>query len=88
LSRTRVHIKTVGHVLQELSKQYRRADRGEIDWPAAVAAAKVLREIRTTLEGDGFERRITAIERLVDERLPAGKAANGHGGSARLGLHS
>jgi hypothetical protein len=84
LSRPRIHIKTVGHVLQELSKQYRRADRGDLDWSAAAAASRVLREIRQTIEGDGFEARLAAMDARLDEQLPA-KRVNGHA-SARQGL--
>jgi hypothetical protein len=46
VARRRTKLRTVGHVLAELGRQYRRADEGELDWADAAAAARILREIR------------------------------------------
>jgi hypothetical protein len=62
VARKRTHLKTLGHVLTELGRQYRRADAGELDWPDAACAARILREMRQVIEGDGFEQRIAALE--------------------------
>jgi hypothetical protein len=62
LARKRLYLKTIGHVLGELSRQYRRADQGTLDWADAVAAARILREMRACLEGSNLEERIAAIE--------------------------
>jgi hypothetical protein len=41
---------TMRAVLTELARQYRRADRGEMDWQDTAAAARILREIRQAIE--------------------------------------
>jgi hypothetical protein len=81
---TRIYLKTVGHICTELARQYRRADRGELDWQSAAAASRILRELRQTLEGSELEQRIAALEAALaerDERRPA--QINGHGLGAR-----
>ena len=68
MARRRVYLSTVGHILQELGFQYRRADKGEIEWVDAVAAARVLREMRYCIEGDAIEQRLGKLEDLLAER--------------------
>lgn len=81
MSRIRVHIRTVGHVLSELNRQYRRADRGDLEWTDASHAARILREMRHALEGDALERRIAALEQALAERdgAPPPRHINGNG---------
>ena len=67
MSRKRVHIRTVGHVLQELGRQYRRADLGEMTWQDCAAASRVLRELRTAIEGSELERRVAALEEAAGD---------------------
>jgi len=67
LPRPLVHIRTVGHVLQELSKQYRRAERGELTWHDCAAASRVLREIRQTIEGGELEQRLRRLEEAAGD---------------------
>jgi hypothetical protein len=77
MARKRTRLRTVGHVLSELGRQYRRADSGELPWPDAAAAARILREMRVTIEGDAFEQRLADLEARV-AATPA-KASNGAG---------
>jgi hypothetical protein len=81
LPRQRVHIRTVGHVLQELSRQYRLADSGKLAWQDCAAAGRVLREIRATIEGSEVEQRLDKLEALLAEHRGARSPArpNGHG---------
>jgi hypothetical protein len=55
-------------VLRELGRQYRRANDGDLPWPDCAAAARVLREARHCLEGADIERRLTALERTLDQQ--------------------
>jgi hypothetical protein len=72
--RRRVHFDTIGHILRELNRQYTRADRGELTWQDACAAARILREIRVCIEGDEIERRLAEIERRLDQdNAPPGR---------------
>jgi hypothetical protein len=76
VARRRVYLNTVGHILQELGAQYRRADKGELEWADAVSAARVLREMRFCLETSDIEARIVAIEQLLQadgRTLPPGR---------------
>jgi hypothetical protein len=66
LSRKRVHIRTVDHVLHEVW-QYRRADRGELDWSDAAAASRILHEIRAAIECSELERRVAALEEAAGD---------------------
>lgn len=87
MARKRVRLKTIGHVLTELGRQYRRADNGELAWQDAAAAARILREMRTTIEGDTFEARISALETLAagGSAATSDRRPNGHSSSeARL----
>jgi hypothetical protein len=80
----RVHLHTVGHVLTELGRQYRRADDGDLGWQDARAAAAILKEIRALIEGDALEQRIAAIERaLADAGAIARGKPNGHDSRGR-----
>ena len=49
-------------MLTELSRVYRAAWTGKLMWPDAGSAARILREIRQTIEGSELEQRIEAIE--------------------------
>jgi hypothetical protein len=72
----RVHLHNVGQILQELGRQYRRADVGQLPWCDALAAARILKEMRATLEGSALEARLEVLEKALDIPRPAG--ANGH----------
>jgi hypothetical protein len=69
---------TMGAVLTELARQYRRADRGEMDWQDAAATARILREIRQTIEGSDLEQRIAALEEAASDD-PDWPRSNGAG---------
>ena len=58
----RFRLRTVGGVLSELSRVYRAAWLGNLVWSDAGSAARILREIRQTIEGSELERRIEAVE--------------------------
>ena len=79
MPRKRVHFQTIGHVLTELCRQYRRADRGELPWNDAAAAARILREIRQVIEGSDLTSRIEALEaRLPDRHHLPGPNGSSH----------
>jgi hypothetical protein len=71
-------LRTIGGILTELSRVYRAAWSGKLEWQDAGHAARILRELRQTIEGDAIEQRIAALEALA---MPE-KRANG-GGAAR-----
>jgi hypothetical protein len=76
VARPRIYLKTLGHVLSELGRQYRRADRGELPWQDAAAAGRVLRELRLILEANALEERIVEIETALQAQgftLPRGR---------------
>jgi hypothetical protein len=54
-------------VLTELKRVYRLAHQGEMSWQDAGCAARLLREIRVTIEGGEIEARLAALERAVSE---------------------
>jgi hypothetical protein len=54
----RIHLKSIGHVVTEIGRVYRRADAGVMQWQDASAAARILRELRQALEGGDIEARI------------------------------
>lgn len=62
MARRRTKLRTLGHVLAELGRQYRRADAGELDWRDAAAAARILREMRHLLEATDIEQRLARLE--------------------------
>ncbi len=53
---------TVGGVVTELGRIYRKARRGELDVGDATRLAMILREIRCALEASDIERRLEALE--------------------------
>ncbi len=55
---------TVGGVVTELGRVYRKARRGELDVGDATRLAYILREIRCALEASDIEKRLDALERL------------------------
>jgi hypothetical protein len=61
----RFRLRTVGGVLTELARLYRMAHHKQIPWSDAAAGARILREIRVTLEGEAFEQRLAAIEQRL-----------------------
>jgi hypothetical protein len=58
----RAHLHNLGDFFRELGRRYRRADRGELPWQDARAAAAILREMRLLLEISRFEARLAALE--------------------------
>jgi hypothetical protein len=79
VARRRIYLKTVGDVLSELARQYRRADRGELPWQDAGAAARILRELRSIMEISDIERRILELERQAElERWPSAAPSERH----------
>jgi hypothetical protein len=70
----RFRLRTVGGVLTELARLYRMAHHRQLPWSDAAAGARILREIRTTIEGDEIERRLAAVE----QQLGAVAKPNGH----------
>jgi hypothetical protein len=54
-------------VLTELKRVYRMAHQGQISWQDAGCAARLLREIRVTIEGGEIEARLAALERATSE---------------------
>jgi hypothetical protein len=67
----RFRLRTTGGVLTELARCYRAAWSGTLTWQDAAAAARILREIRNTIEGDDIERRVSALEEQLDGRRGA-----------------
>jgi hypothetical protein len=63
-----MHLATIGQIVTELGRQYRRADHGAMEWQDARAAAAILREMRQALEGSALEQRLAAIEQALAER--------------------
>ena len=53
---------TVGSVVVELGRVYRKARRGELDVGDATRLAMILREIRCALEVSELEQRLLALE--------------------------
>ncbi len=53
---------TVGGVVTELGRVYRKARRGELDVGDATRLAMVLREIRCALEASDIEKRLEELE--------------------------
>ena len=78
----RFRLRTVGGVLGELGRLYRAGWTGGMAWQDAAAAARILREIRVTIEGGELEQRIARLEARVAEAAPA--KPNGH---TRPGAH-
>jgi hypothetical protein len=66
VTRTRIHLSNIGHILRELGAQYRRADRGELPWSDAAAAARILREMRLCIESSDIEQQIGEIISAMD----------------------
>lgn len=77
MARRRTRLKTVGHILSELGRQYRRADAGDIDWADAAHAARILREMRHALEASDIEQRLAALEAAA-EADDSPRRGNGH----------
>ena len=70
MARRRFKLNTIGHVLVELGRQYRRADAGELTWSDAAAAARILREMRQAMEASDIEARIAALEEKAGFTTP------------------
>jgi hypothetical protein len=64
----RFRLANIAGVATELKRCYRAAWDGEISWQDAGCAARILREIRITIEGGEIERRIEALEAALAER--------------------
>ena len=54
-------------VLTELKRVYRMAHQGQMSWQDAGCAARLLREIRITIESGEIEARLAALERAANE---------------------
>jgi hypothetical protein len=80
VARRRTRLKTIGHILTELGRHYRRADAGELNWADAAAASRVLREMRHLLETSDIEQRLQRLEEAAasDPDWPRA-SANGRG---------
>ena len=80
MARQRIYLTTVGHVLTELCRQYRRADKGELDWANCARAAAIPKEIRSMIETSLLEDRVVALERLagMPNRPKPVVSGNGH----------
>ena len=64
---------TVGGVVRELGRVYRKARRGELDVADATRLATILRELRCCLEAGGlrnFEKRLRALETAAHVEPP------------------
>ena len=68
----RFRLRTVGGVLTELTRVYRAGWVGAMTWQDAACAARILREIRTTIEGGELEERIERLEARLDAAKPNG----------------
>ena len=68
----RFRLRTVGGVLTELARVYRAGWAGTLEWQDAACAARILREIRITIEGGEQERRIERLEALFATAPPNG----------------
>ena len=55
-------LNTVGGVVTELGRVYRKARRGEMDMGEAKSLTYVLRELRCALEAGDVERRLEELE--------------------------
>ncbi len=55
---------TVGGVVTELGRVYRKARRGDMDMGEAKSLTYVLRELRCALEAGDVDRRLEALEAL------------------------
>ena len=75
----RFKLRTVGGILSELGRVYREGWTGALTWQDAASAARILREIRVTIEGSELEQRIARLEAQLAPARP-----NGHG---RADLH-
>jgi hypothetical protein len=84
MARKRIRLKTVGHVLSEMGRQYRRADNGEMLWIDAANAVRILREMRAAMEGSLLVQRIEQLESQL--AATATPAANGRDRNGELRL--
>lgn len=67
MARPKARLRNIGDVLTELARQYRRANRGELDWADAHCASRILRELRLAMESGDLEQRLARIERQLAE---------------------
>jgi hypothetical protein len=75
VARQRVYLRNVGDVMTELCRQYRAAVRGAVEWQDAVAASRILRELRQIMESADIEQRLAQLESTIVDI----KKTNGHG---------
>jgi hypothetical protein len=83
-------LKTIAGARHELARLYFELKKGLIDPMIAGRLANILATMIHSTRDHEVEAKLAAMERLIDERLPAGKANGhaGHVGSARQGLYS
>jgi hypothetical protein len=65
-------------VLTELGRVYRAGWSGALTWQDAACAARILRELRTTIEGGELEQRIERLEARLDVAKPNGNGFAQH----------
>jgi hypothetical protein len=70
--RSRVALRTLNEVAEELARVYRLADRRVIEWPEATKRAFVLTTLGKVIEAGVIERRLSDLEELAHE--PIGEA--------------
>ena len=75
----RFRLRQIGGVLGELGRVYKAAWMGTMLWQDAACAARILKEIRSTIEGSELEQRIARLEAQLAPAKP--------NGSARPGMH-
>jgi hypothetical protein len=76
----RFRLASIGGVAGELRRLYRMCHDAKMTWQDAYAASRILREIRTCIEGSELEARIAAIEQALGRRAPGtGYHAPGNG---------
>ena len=66
------NLNTVGGILTELGRVYRAGWSGALEWQDAACAARILREIRITIEGGELEQRLERLEEHLSVAKPNG----------------
>jgi hypothetical protein len=82
--RQKIKLANLGQIRSELCRVYRACVEQELDWQDGRAAVAVLTAIGNLDTGRGFEERLDALERALDERdPPRPNGGGGHGDHAR-----
>ena len=80
----RFRLNSVGNVLSELGRVYRAGWSGALTWQDAASAARILREIRMTIEGGDLEQRLERLEARHDVAKPNGNDLAQHHNRSEL----